>query len=43
MDFIPTNWKHVLRIETSQKTFLKIFYYNNNVTRKAKNFPKLSN
>ena len=32
-----------LRSETSQKSFLKIFCYNNKVTRKGKYFQKLSN
>ena len=27
-----------IRTETSQKSFLKIFYYNNKVTRKIKDF-----
>ena len=32
------DWKHVLRTETSQKSFLKTFCYNNKVTRKVKDF-----
>ena len=43
MGLIPNDWKHLLRTETSQKSLLKIFYYNNKVTRKVKNFQTLSN
>ena len=43
MGSIPNDWKHLLRTETSQKSQLKIFYYNNKVTRKVKDFQKLSN
>ena len=43
MDLIPNDWKHLLRSETSQKSFLKTFYYNNKGTRKLKDFRKLSN
>ena len=43
MDLIINDWKHLLRTETSQKSLLKIFCYNNNVTRKVKYFQKLSN
>ena len=43
MGLIPNDWKHLLRTEISQKSLLKIFYYNNKVTRKVKNFQKLSN
>ena len=43
MDLIPNDWKHIIRNEISQKSFLKIFYYNNKSTRKVKNFQKLSN
>ena len=32
------DWKHLLRTETCQKSFLKIFSYNNKVTRKVKDF-----
>ena len=37
---IPSDWKHLLRTETSQKSFLKIFCYNINkkVARKVKDF-----
>ena len=40
---IPNDWKHLLRTETSQKSLLKIFCYNNKVTREVKDFQKLSN
>ena len=43
MDLIPNDWKHLLRSKTSQKSFLKTFYYNNKGTRKLKDFRKLSN
>ena len=43
MDLIPNDWKHLLRTETSQKFFLKTFYYNNEGTRDVKNFQKLCN
>ena len=43
MGFIANDWKHLLRTETSQKSLLKTFCYNNKVTRKVKNFQKLSN
>ena len=43
MGLIPNDWKHLLRTETSQKSLLKIFCYNNKVTRKVKDFQKLSN
>ena len=39
----PNDWKHLLRTETSQKSLLKIFCYNNKVTREVKDFQKLSN
>ena len=39
MGSIPNDWKHLLRTETSQKSFLNIF---NKVTRKVKDFQKLS-
>ena len=32
MGLIPNDWKRSLRTETSQKSFLKIFCYNNKVT-----------
>ena len=32
------DWKHLLKTETSQKSFLKTFCYNNNVTKKVKDF-----
>ena len=37
---IPNDWKYLLRTETSQKSFLKIFCYNinNKVARKVKDF-----
>ena len=43
MGLIPNDWKHLLRTETSQIYLLKIFCYNNKVTRKVKNFQILSN
>ena len=43
MGLILNDWKHLLRTETSQKSLLKIFCYNNKVTRKVKDFQKLSN
>ena len=42
MGSIPNDWKHLLRTETSQKSLLKNFCYNNKVTRKVKDFQKLS-
>ena len=38
MESIPNNWKDSLRTETSQKSILKIFCYNTEVTRKVKDF-----
>ena len=38
MDSIPNDRKHLLRTETSQKTFLKTFCHNNKVTKKVKDF-----
>ena len=35
---IPNDWKHLLRTETSQKSFLKTFCYNHKVTNKVKDF-----
>ena len=35
--------KHLFRTKTSQKSLLRIFYYNNKVTSKVKDFQKLSN
>ena len=32
---ISNHWKHLLRTETSQKSFLETFYYNNKDTRKT--------
>ena len=29
MDLILNDWKHLIRIETTPKSFLKTFYYNN--------------
>ena len=43
MGSVPDDWKHLLRTETSLKPLLKIFYCNNKVTKKVKNFQKLSN
>ena len=42
MGSIPNDWKHLLRTETSQKSLLKIFCYNNKVTWKVKDSQKLS-
>ena len=43
MGSIPNDGKHLLRTKTSQKSLLKIFCYNNKVTRKVKNFQIFSN
>ena len=43
MGLISNDWKHLLRTEASQKSILKIFCYNSKVTRKVKDFQKLSN
>ena len=43
MEFIPNDWNHLLRTETSQKSLLKTFYYNDKGTTKVKEFQKLSN
>ena len=43
MGLITNDWKHLRRTETSQKPLLKIFCYNNKVTKKVKDFQKLSN
>ena len=43
MDLIPNDWKHLLVTETSEKSLLKTFYYNNKGTRTVKDFQKLSN
>ena len=43
MGLIPSDWKHLLRTETSQKSYLKTFYYNIKDRRKVKDFQKLSN
>ena len=43
MGLIPNDWKHLLRTETSQKSYLKTFYYNIKDSRKVKDFQKLSN
>ena len=43
MGLIPNDWKYLLSIETSQKSLLKFFCYNNKITRKVKDFKKLSN
>ena len=46
---IPNNWKHLRRTETSQKSFIKTFCYNNKATKSlikslnSKRLPKLSN
>ena len=36
MDLILNDWKHLLGTETSQKSILKTFYYNNKGLRKVK-------
>ena len=41
MEFIVSNWKHLFRIENSQKVLSNFFYYNNKGTRKVKDFQKL--
>ena len=43
MGSIPDDWKPLLRIENSQKSPLKIFCCNKKITRKVKDFQKLSN
>ena len=43
MEFIVSNWKHLFRIENSQKVLSNFFYYNNKGTRKVKDFQKLRN
>ena len=40
MDLIPNDWKHLLKTDTSQKSILKTFYYNNTDTRRVKDFQK---
>ena len=37
------DWKHLIRIETSQKFLLKTFYYNNKDTKKVEDFQELCN
>ena len=41
MALTSNDWKHLRRIETSQKLLLKT--YNNKGTKKVKDFQKLSN
>ena len=43
MDLIPSDWKHLLKTDTSQKSILKTFYYNNTDTRRVKDFQKRPN
>ena len=43
MGLIPNDWKHLLWTETSEKFLLKVFCYNNKLTKKVKDFQKLSN
>ena len=43
MGLIPNDWKNLLKTKTFQKSLSKIFFYNNKVTRKVKDFQKLSN
>ena len=41
IDSIPNDWKHLLRTETSQKSLLKTFNYNNKGTREKKRLLKI--
>ena len=41
MDLIPNDWKYLLRTATSQKSLLRSFYYNNEDTKKVKEFQTL--
>ena len=43
MNLTPNDWKHLLRTGNSQKSLIKAFCYNSKVTRKVKDFKKLSN
>ena len=43
MVLILNDWKHLLRTETSQKSLLKAFYYDNKGIRKAKVFQTFYN
>ena len=43
MSSISSNWKHLPTTKTSQKALLKHFCHNIKVTRKVKDFQKLSN
>ena len=43
MYLVRIDWKHLVRTETSQISFLKTFYCNNKGTRKVKDFQKSSN
>ena len=43
MNLISNDWKHLLRPEMSQKSFLKSFYYNNKSIRKVKDSNKSYN
>ena len=43
MGAIRNDWKHLLRTETSHKSLLKVFCYNNKVSRKVKGFQKFLN
>ena len=42
MDLIPNDWKHLFKTETSKKSLLKSFYYNNKGITKVKDFQNLS-
>ena len=42
MGLILNDWKHLRRAETSQKYLLKIVYYYSKVTKKVKDFQKIS-
>ena len=43
MVLVPSDWKHLLRTETSQKSLLKAFFYDNKGIRKANVSQKFSN
>ena len=42
VQFPMIDWKHLLWTETSEKSLVEIFCYYNKVTRKVKDFQKLS-
>ena len=43
MNLIHNDWKHILRNETTQNSFFKTFFNNNQGPRKIKDSQKLSN